>query len=94
MVENTSSENTTEEKDLLEHSTKKQKGGFASFTPQRQLRSYKDSIIRPDCHWDNHANPNQIPDSSEVESDVEDDFDDHIPVILLSKEEKIRIQAP
>ena len=94
MVENTSSENTTEEKDLLEHSTKKQKGGSTSFTPQRQLRSYKDSIIRPECHWDNHVNPNQIPDSSEVESDVEDDFDDHIPVILLSKEEKIRIQAP
>ena len=83
-----------EEKDLLEHSTKKQKGGFASFTPQRQLRSYKDSIIQPECHWDNHVNPNQIPDSNEVKSEMEDDSDDHIPVILLSKEEKIRIQAP
>jgi hypothetical protein len=91
---NTSPEHTAEEKDLLERSTKKQKGGFASFTPQRQLRSYKDSIIRPECNWDNHVNPNQIPDSSEVESDMEDDSDDHIPMILLSKEEKICIQAP
>jgi hypothetical protein len=58
------------------------------------MRSYKDSIIQPKCHWDNHANPNQIPDSAEVESDMEDDSDEQIPVILLSKEEKIRIQAP
>ena len=92
--ENNSPENSAEEQDLLEHSTKKQKGGFTSFIPQRQMRSYKDSIIQPECRWDNHANPNQIPDSNEVESDMEDDSDDQIPVILLSKEEKIRIQAP
>ncbi|GMY18366.1 hypothetical protein FCV25MIE_13605 [Fagus crenata] len=92
--ENNSPENTAEEQDLLERSTKKQKGGFTSFTPQRQLRSYKDSIVQPECQWDNHASPNQIPDSNDVESDMEDDSDDQIPVILLSKEEKLRIQAP
>ncbi|GMY25615.1 hypothetical protein FCV25MIE_20857 [Fagus crenata] len=51
-------------------------------------------LLERKCHWDNHASPNQIPDSNDVESDIEDDIDDQIPVILLSKEEKLRIQAP
>jgi hypothetical protein len=45
-------EQSSEELNQMERSTKKQKGGVSSFSPQRPLRSYRDSIIQPECNWE------------------------------------------
>lgn len=41
-------ERSPEELDHIECSTKKQKGDSSAFTPQRPLRSYKDSLVYPE----------------------------------------------
>uniref|UniRef100_A0A2N9ICX1 DUF4283 domain-containing protein n=1 Tax=Fagus sylvatica TaxID=28930 RepID=A0A2N9ICX1_FAGSY len=93
-LEQTSSP-SPEEEDLIRRSTKKQKGD-GSFLPPRTLRSYKDSLVNPEGCWKDHImkEPIHTEETNEVASDVEDNMDDDIPVILLSKAEKERINAP
>lgn len=80
--------------ELLEPNTKKQKGASSPFQPTRTLRSYKDSLVHPECDWNDHTMHDISIPSFEVDSDIEDDNDDQILVILLSKAEKERIQGP
>uniref|UniRef100_A0A2N9F7I4 CCHC-type domain-containing protein n=1 Tax=Fagus sylvatica TaxID=28930 RepID=A0A2N9F7I4_FAGSY len=99
MKENSPEQNSLpspEEEDLIRRSTKKQKGESPSFLPPRTLSSYKDSLVNPEGAWQDHTMSDFIPteEASEVASDVEDNIDDDIPVILLSKAEKERIHAP
>ena len=82
-----------EETDHLQCSTKKHKGGPGSFLPPRSLRSYKDIVSNPEGEWD-PSHPHESFSYEEDFSDIEDDSEDHCPVILLSKEEKQRIHAP
>uniref|UniRef100_A0A2N9FQ21 Reverse transcriptase domain-containing protein n=1 Tax=Fagus sylvatica TaxID=28930 RepID=A0A2N9FQ21_FAGSY len=87
-------ETSSEELDQLDRSTKKQKGGSSTFTPQRHLRSYKDSLVCPEGIRE-EQNFTFIP--APMEDEISDDevvMDDDYPTILLSKAEKIRIQAP
>jgi hypothetical protein len=86
-------EPSQEELDLMERSTKKQKGE-GTFLPQRSLRSYKDSLVSPSNNWENHADFNMDNPFEEEDSDGECDIDEKYPTISLSKEEKMRIQAP
>jgi hypothetical protein len=85
-----------EEEDLIRCSTKKHKGDSPSFLPPRNIRSYKDSLVNPEGVWQDHTMPDFIhsEEADEVDSDAEDNMDDEIPVILLSKAEKERIHAP
>uniref|UniRef100_A0A2N9F7H7 Reverse transcriptase domain-containing protein n=1 Tax=Fagus sylvatica TaxID=28930 RepID=A0A2N9F7H7_FAGSY len=93
-LEQTSSP-SPEEEDLIRRSTKKQKGD-GSFLPPRTLRSYKDSLVNPEGYWQDHTMQETMhtEDTNEVTSDVEDNIDEDIPIILLSKAEKERINAP
>ena len=87
-------EQSSEELNQMERSTKKQKGGVSSFSPQRPLRSYRDSIIQPECNWGNHSTDDLPPSMVDEDSDIESDSEDQCPVIQLSKDDKRRIQAP
>ncbi|GMY33132.1 hypothetical protein FCV25MIE_28374 [Fagus crenata] len=84
------------EEDLIRRSTKKHKGDSSSFLPSRTLRTYKDSLVNPEGVWQDHTMPDSIhsEEASDVASDAEDNMDDDILVILLSKAEKERIHAP
>ena len=92
--EQTSSPSPKEE-DLIRRNTKKQKGD-GSFLPPRTLRSYKDSLVNLEGFWQDHTIQDSMhtEETNEVALDVEDNIDDDIPVILLSKAEKERIHAP
>ncbi|GMY10269.1 hypothetical protein FCV25MIE_05508 [Fagus crenata] len=85
-------EPSPEELDLMECSTKKQKGEGSSFLPQRQICSYKDSLVCPESNWENHSGLDS--ETPFEDSDIDCDTDDKYPSISLSKEEKLRIQAP
>jgi hypothetical protein len=87
-------EPSTEEADLMQRSTKKQKGGGTSFLPPRTQKSYKDSLIYPTGDWEQHSDTNMTPPPEEVLSDDEELMDDKYPSILLSRVEKLRIRAP
>ncbi|GMY19177.1 hypothetical protein FCV25MIE_14416 [Fagus crenata] len=87
-------EKSSEELDQVERSNKKPKGDSASFLPQRQIRSYKDSLVCPEGIWEHQDSIFTSIDMETVVSDDEVEIDDQYPTILLSKEEKLRIQAP
>ncbi|GMY12064.1 receptor like protein 30 [Fagus crenata] len=93
-LEQTSSP-SPEEEDLIRRSTKKQKGE-GSFLPPRTLRSYRDLVVNPEGCWQDQImqDPLHTEEINEAASDVEDNIEDDIPVILLSKAEKERINAP
>ncbi|GMY19252.1 hypothetical protein FCV25MIE_14491 [Fagus crenata] len=86
-------EPSQEELDLMERSTKKQKGE-GTFLPQRSLRSYKDSLVSPSNNWETHADFNMDNPLEEEDSDGECDIDDKYPTISLSKEEKLPSTCP
>ncbi len=87
-------EPSPEELDLMERSTEKQKGEGSSFLPQRQICSYKDSLVCPESNWENHSGLDSETPFEEKDSDINCDTDDKYPSISFSKEEKLRIQAP
>ena len=89
-----SPEPSPKEADLMERSTKKHKGKGSSFLPQRQIRSYKDSLVCPESNWENHSGLDSETPFEEEDSDIDCDTDDKYPSISLSKVEKLRLQAP
>ena len=70
--------------------------GDRSFLPPRTLRSYKDSLVNPEGFWQDLTMQDSIhtEETNEVASDIEDNMDDDIPMILLSKAKKEQIHAP
>ena len=85
---------SSEESDLLIHSTKKQKVASQAFYPQWTLCSYKDSLIQPVHTWEDHSLQNLRIFYADIESDQDDNSNDTSPLILLSKEGKQHIRAP
>ena len=85
---------STEEINQAKMSSKKQKGGSSSFLLQRPLRSYKDFLVHLENTWDSSFCFDNLPSPHEDDSNVEEDDNDGILAILLSKTEKLCIQTP
>jgi hypothetical protein len=89
-----SPEPSPEEADLMERSTKKQKGEGSSFLPQKQIRSYKDSLVCPESNWENHSGLDSKTPFKEEDSDIDCDTDDKYPSISLFQSGKIAPPSP
>nr|POE60894.1 hypothetical protein CFP56_31319 [Quercus suber] len=81
---------SSEESDLLIRSMKKQKTSSHSFCPEFPLLSYKDSLIQQTRDWEDHFIQNLRITDTDIDSDQDDDSNDSSPLILLSKEDKLR----